>query len=162
MFAEQGIGASVADIADRAGVGNATVYRSYPTKTDLLAEVAVRWLTEMESIAAAAAASSDPVPAFQGLIETIFERLREDRLAADLLRAGNVTDEVASIRRRVEGHVTTTLRRAAQTGTVRGDVSYADLSVLILGTAQRLSETGVTSAAAWERMAQFVLAAVLA
>jgi AcrR family transcriptional regulator len=160
VFAEQGMSASMADIADRAGVGNATVYRSYATKTDLLADVAINWLTEMDAIASEVAAATDAVAAFRGLIETIFEHLREDRLAADLLRAGNVTDEVAAIRRRVERQVTTALRRAAQTGAVRADVTYGDLSVLILGTAQRLSETNVTSSAAWQRMARFVLTAI--
>jgi AcrR family transcriptional regulator len=160
VFAEQGMSASMADIAGRAGVGNATVYRSYATKTDLLADIAISWLTEMDAIARQAAAAPDAVTAFRGLIETIFEHLRDDRLAAELLRAGNVTDEVATIRRSVEREVTTALRRAAQSGAVRADVTYGDLSVLILGTAQRLSDTNVTSRAAWQRMARFVLTAI--
>ena len=162
IFAEQGIRASVADVAARAGVGNATVYRSYPTKADLLAEVALLWLEQIERESAAAATADDPVAAFTELVEIVFERLRGDRLAADLLSEGNLTDAVAQTRRRVEANWTTALRRAADAGAVREDVTYADLSVLILGTAERLSQLGVTDPARWRRTAQFVRAAVAA
>jgi AcrR family transcriptional regulator len=162
IFAEQGIRASVADVAARAGVGNATVYRSYPTKAELLAEVALLWLEQIERESAAAATAEDPVAAFSELVDIVFERLRGDRLAADLLSEGNLTDAVAQTRRRVEANWTTALRRAADAGAVRGDVTYADLSVLILGTAERLSEMGVTDPARWRRTAQFVQAAVAA
>ncbi len=162
IFAEQGIRASVADVAARAGVGNATVYRSYPTKAALLAEVALLWLEQIERESAAAATADDPATAFAELVEIVFERLRGDRLAADLLREGNLSDAVAQTRRRVEANWATALRRAADAGTVRPDVTYADLSVLILGTAERLSEMGVTDPARWRRTAQFVLAAVAA
>jgi AcrR family transcriptional regulator len=162
IFAEQGIRASVADVAARAGVGNATVYRSYPTKAELLAEVALLWLEQIERESAAAAAADDPVAAFTELVEIVFERLRGDRLAADLLSEGNLTDAVAQTRRRVEANWTTALRRAADAGAVREDVTYADLSVLILGTAERLSQLGVTDPARWRRTAQFVRAAVAA
>ncbi len=160
IFAEQGIRASVADVAARAGVGNATVYRSYRTKTDLLAEVALLWLADMERESAAAAVSTDPVAAFAELVETVFERLRGDRLAADLLREGNLTEAVADTRLRVEANWTTVLRRAAVSGAVRDDVTYADLAVLILGSAERLSELQVTDPARWRRIAGFVRAAV--
>ena len=160
IFAEQGIRASVADVAARAGVGNATVYRSYPTKAELLAEVALLWLEQIERESAGAATADDPVAAFAELVEIVFERLRGDRLAADLLREGNLTDAVAQTRRRVEANWTTALRRAADAGAVREDVTYADLSVLILGTAERLSELGVTDPARWRRTAQFVRAAI--
>jgi AcrR family transcriptional regulator len=162
IFAEQGIRASVADVAARAGVGNATVYRSYRTKAELLAEVALLWLEQIERESAAAATADDPVAAFSELVEIVFERLRGDRLAADLLSEGNLTDAVAQTRRRVEANWTTALRRAADAGAVREDVTYADLSVLILGTAERLSELGVTDPARWRRTAQFIRAAIAA
>lgn len=160
VFAELGMGASMSEVAARAGVGNATVFRNYATKTELLAEVAIRWLTEMEDVTARCEADPDPAAAFRTLYEEIFERLRADRLAADVLRAGDLTDDVAAARRRVEKRNLAVMRRAASAGAVRQDVTYEDMSVLVLGTAHRLSELGVTDAAAWQRMAGFVLAAV--
>ena len=41
MFAERGLDAGIPDIAERAGVGKGTVYRSFPTKDHLIAAVVV-------------------------------------------------------------------------------------------------------------------------
>ena len=37
VFARDGLDASVADVAERAGVGTATIFRRFPTKDDLVA-----------------------------------------------------------------------------------------------------------------------------
>src|SRR3954464_13341726 len=50
VFAEKGLDAGVPEIAARAGVGKATVYRSFPTKEHLVAAVAIErlaWVTEV-------------------------------------------------------------------------------------------------------------------
>src|SRR5690348_17101316 len=55
VFAERGLEATVPEVAARAGVGKATVYRSYPTKADLVAAVArhqINWLAERVAAAA--------------------------------------------------------------------------------------------------------------
>ncbi len=50
VFAEDGLDASVADIAEQAGVGTATIFRRFATKDDLCAAILER---EIETIAAA-------------------------------------------------------------------------------------------------------------
>jgi AcrR family transcriptional regulator len=157
VFAEYGINATVADVAERAGVGNATVYRAYGAKSSLLAEVSIRWLSQMEVAAAQIEAHSDGVEAFRELIFELFTRLHNDRLAVDLLRAGDLTDEVATVRHRVEAHVTAMLHAGQRDGAIRADVTYGDLHVLIMGVAGRLSDMGVTEPSEWRRMAEIVL-----
>ncbi|HTE62763.1 MAG TPA: helix-turn-helix domain-containing protein, partial [Solirubrobacteraceae bacterium] len=53
VFAEQGADAGVEVVAARAGVGKATVYRSFPTKDALVWEVACRqleaWLERIQT-----------------------------------------------------------------------------------------------------------------
>src|SRR4051794_1873565 len=47
VFTEHGLDATIPQVAARAGVGKATVYRSFPTKADLvraLAQTHVDWL----------------------------------------------------------------------------------------------------------------------
>ncbi len=39
VFAEEGLDASVAEVAERAGVGTATIFRRFPTKDDLIAAI---------------------------------------------------------------------------------------------------------------------------
>ena len=52
VFAEDGLDASVADVAERAGVGTATIFRRFPTKDDLVAAMLEH---ELEAIVAARA-----------------------------------------------------------------------------------------------------------
>jgi len=59
-FAEQGLEASVADIAQRAGVGTATIFRRFPTKPSLVAAIIAGELTTMLTLARTAAESADP------------------------------------------------------------------------------------------------------
>jgi AcrR family transcriptional regulator len=163
VFAEQGMNATVADVAERAGVGNATVYRTFPAKADLLAQVSINWLSTMETVAQrlATAAETAPVGAFRSLIAELFDRLRGDRLAVDLLRAGDLTDEVAVVRHRVEGHVTEVLRRAQAADGVRPDLTYSDLHVLVMGLAGRLAEMGIVDEDRWTKTAELALTGAL-
>jgi len=55
VFAEEGLEASVADVAQRAGVGTATIFRRFPTKDDLVAAMLERRLESVVARARAAA-----------------------------------------------------------------------------------------------------------
>ena len=60
VFARDGLDASVADVAERAGVGTATIFRRFPTKDDLVAAVLERELEAFAGHARDAAESDDP------------------------------------------------------------------------------------------------------
>ena len=60
VFAERGLEASVAEVAERAGVGSATVFRRFPTKQDLVDTIIADQLDAVVADAAAAAADPDP------------------------------------------------------------------------------------------------------
>ena len=70
VFAEEGLDASGADVAERAGVGTATIFRRFPTKDDLLAAVVERRLAELAESARAAAAAKDPAGALRRFMQT--------------------------------------------------------------------------------------------
>jgi len=59
-FEEEGVMASLDGIAIRAGVGNATLYRNFPSRDDLLAAVMAADLAAMLADADALAQSHDP------------------------------------------------------------------------------------------------------
>jgi AcrR family transcriptional regulator len=180
VLAEQGLGATVGDIAARARVGNATVFRHFPTKADLLAEVAMRWLEDWRAVLEQRLTSDRAGTALRELITELFERLRENRLALDLFRAHefdrlrqsrpaldpfgleNIDRRVSEARRAVEGLLTDALQRAIRDGLVAADVTYADLTVLVLGTAGRLSDMGDAEPSRWRRHADFTWAAIAA
>src|ERR1700712_3064038 len=60
VFSERGIDAPIPEIAARAGVGKATVYRSFPTKADLIAAIATRRLETVRDAARRALETADP------------------------------------------------------------------------------------------------------
>lgn len=85
VFRENGARATVPEIAARARVGKATVYRSFPTKEDLLESVTRLSLEELGRRTATAARATDPHKALSGFVDELFELLARDRLLADRL-----------------------------------------------------------------------------
>ncbi len=67
-FARQGLAAEIKDIADLAGVGVGTIYRSFGSKTDLLSAVAEQAAEVIHSLFDAADAEPDPVAGLRGLL----------------------------------------------------------------------------------------------
>src|SRR3954471_14383256 len=87
VFAEKGLDAGVPEIAQRAGVGKATVYRSFPSKEHLVAAVAVErlgWITELTT---RALADRDAGAAFLRVVVTIAEQQASDCAVAGALAA---------------------------------------------------------------------------
>ncbi|WP_431782489.1 TetR/AcrR family transcriptional regulator [Streptomyces chumphonensis] len=88
LLREQGYGGcSMSAVAARAGVATGTVYRHFPSKADLAAELfrtVVR--REVAAVTEAAAAHPDPVNAVVAVVETFASRaLKAPRLAYALL-----------------------------------------------------------------------------
>src|SRR3954453_13532730 len=69
-FAEEGFDVGVAEIARRAGVGNATVFRRFPTKDALFDAIIEDRIAELDAAAAAALEVADPWEALVQFLET--------------------------------------------------------------------------------------------
>ena len=165
VFVERGLDATVAQVAERAGVGSATVFRHFPTKADLLDEVARRWLEDWAQLMERRLGATTPDvghPALADLLPALFERLRRDRFTLDVLRAATLRPEVERARQQTERLFTTALERAIADGQVRADVTYADLAILVLGAAGQLADFKDFDPERWHRHALFVWAAVRA
>jgi AcrR family transcriptional regulator len=78
-FQEQGLDIAVDEIARRAGVGVATLYRHFPTKLDLILAVTATVLDELEAAASAALAAPDPSEALAVLLSEAMAQQRENR-----------------------------------------------------------------------------------
>lgn len=159
VFTETGLEATVAEVARRAKVGNATVFRHFPTKADLLAEVTARWL-EVWGVEIARRMEEGREDSLRELLEALFERLRRDRFTLDILRSGHLPTDVEQARVQVEQLLTLALGRAVDEGQVRPDVTYADLTVLVLGLAGRLAETDDAGPSQWRRCSDLTWAAI--
>lgn len=159
VFAERGLDATMNDVAARAGVGKATVYRIFPTKGDLIAAIVLDRRLWLERRTAAALAEPDPAAALESLLADIFGRLLSDRAVLGLLVSPAIPGGLDSNERAV-GNISRLLEAAMPAGAVRGDVTVRDVVVLLTGCAGRLNSDGVTDPATWQRYCDFVLRAI--
>src|SRR5947208_5644140 len=70
VFAEQGLDAPLDEIAKRAGTGNATLYRRFPTRGDLVSAVFADRMAEHLAAVEVGLADVDPWRCFTSYIET--------------------------------------------------------------------------------------------
>lgn len=132
VFAERGLKASTAEIAERAGVGEATLFRRFATKDELIAAIVAAKMDEAIEIAAECAAEPDPWRGIERFLVTMTERAVSDRGVSEAARDRCVaTAELAPQRRRLLDLCGEMVRRGQKAGVVRGDVSGQDLSFLI-------------------------------
>jgi AcrR family transcriptional regulator len=160
VFAERGIEAGVPDIAARAGVGKATVYRSFPTKEHLIAAVVIERLADLERRARERLDHPDPWAALIELVEDGAARQCVDRSLASALHAGVAADLLAGPRASMWGAIDELMVRAKEQGAIRPDVTAADLRVLWIGVARVLAADGVDDPAAWRRYCRLALDAL--
>ncbi|GAA3226636.1 TetR/AcrR family transcriptional regulator [Actinocorallia longicatena] len=156
VFAEKGLSATVPEIAARAGVGKATVYRRYPTKADLIDAVArhrYAWLTERIT-AAAENQEPDAFSALRDLLIDISEQIPADRILADLLPASGLYEDT------VFSRFSTLLEAAKAQNAVRADITVDDIRVLLGGYSQVLLTREVRDPSPWRRYAILTLNAL--
>jgi AcrR family transcriptional regulator len=161
VFAERGMDAGVDEVAMRAGVGKATVYRSFETKEHLYAAVAVQRARWFEERAEAAAERPDAFAALEELLVATAEMQAGDRVVGSSLygRAAEVPD-LAEGRRRARAALERLVSKARDAGGVRADVTAEDVGTLFSGFSRVLSERDERDPAVWRRYARLVVAAV--
>ncbi|MDR2983507.1 MAG: TetR/AcrR family transcriptional regulator [Nocardiopsaceae bacterium] len=136
-FAEHGIHTSLDDIAKQAGLGNATLYRHFPTREALLETMLRDSISELDEIARelqttepAGAALATWVRAavahattYRGLVTMLMDSLKDETSELN-----NACTSVQSSGRRL-------LERAQRAGEVRDDTSAPELFALIAAAA---------------------------
>jgi AcrR family transcriptional regulator len=142
VYAEQGVEVSLNEIARRAGIGNATLYRHFPTREMLLSEVYAGHLERYCAIAEDAAHADDPVTALRDCVAATCELQATNRGLADLLASLRpLSPHVEELRARHHRAIATVFKRAVRSGEVRADASPVDLAVLLIANAGLIHRT---------------------
>jgi AcrR family transcriptional regulator len=163
VFTERGPEASVDDIAARAGVGKATVYRSFPTKEHLVAAVAadrLRWLATL-SERALADEHADAWVAIRDVLRAA-ARTRDRGVLVHGLRSTCDDAELREAIDRAHAAGSALVDRGRAQSTIRDDVTHDDLLVLFRGVTLALVDTGERDTAVWERYSDLVADALRA
>jgi AcrR family transcriptional regulator len=159
VFAEDGLEASVADVAERAGVGTATIFRRFPTKGDLVAAMLEQELVALLARAEAAAAADDPAAAIAEFFSAAVGGLIENRCFCEASGGGLFArPRMQELAGEVTAVVEELLRRAREAGAIRPDIVPEDIAFLVNAVGHAGLRLEHTAPGAWRRYVEIVLA----
>lgn len=158
VFAEQGVDVAIDEIAQRAGVGNATLYRRFPTRQALLEAVHREEIDAMSARARQLLALPSPEEA---LTTWLRELVRQGSTSRSLTTALTVAlrsagSDVSWCRETMVAAATSLLDRAQMAGAIDGHITAGQ--VLKLANAVALASEGEPDQ---ERQADELLTVVL-
>ena len=133
VFVEQGTQGSLDEIATRAGVANATLYRRFPTREDLLVAALRHRLAELDEIAGRLSASEDPGAALEEWFFHVATHLRTWQGLPDSI-ARALSNDGAPLSHACQPLLVSTerlLTRSTQTSFTRADLDPVDVFTLI-------------------------------
>ncbi|WP_198655349.1 TetR/AcrR family transcriptional regulator [Streptomyces geranii] len=146
MFVEFGAEVPIDEIARRAGVGNATVYRNFPDREALAREVVCSVMDRMSEAAELALAETGD--AFAAL-ERFVHVTADERLSALCPMMASTFDQrhpdLEAARERVEQLTEDIMDRAKAAGQLRTDVGVGDVMIVVAQLSRPPAGTGCTS-----------------
>jgi AcrR family transcriptional regulator len=130
VYAELGPEAPIEAIARRAGVGERTLYRRFPTKGDLVRAALDQSIAEdLSPVIEEARRAVDPLGGLTELIEAALSLgVREHNILAAARKTGSLTPDVSTD---LYDALEDLLRRAQQEGLVRADLVPDDLPRIV-------------------------------
>ncbi len=146
MFVEHGPEVPLDDVARRAGVGNATVYRNFPDRDALVREVVCSVMDR--TARAAELALAETGDAFEAL-ERFVHVAADERISALCPMASSFDQNHADLdaaRERVEGLIAEVMDRAKAAGQLRTDVEVGDVMIAAGQLSRPPAGTGCVSA----------------
>ncbi|MFG3283924.1 TetR/AcrR family transcriptional regulator [Streptomyces sp. NPDC048111] len=152
LFAEQGLNVPLDEIAKRAGVGNATLYRRFPARGDLVEAVFRADLTAVMASGDEARRAEDAWGALTAYLEGVCALLARDRGVGDLMTTGiRGVPTLDAIH--VHNHTTLSelMRRAAADGELRTDVVPEDLLFALSALGASLPAVEAVRPGSWRR-----------
>ncbi|MFF5286682.1 TetR/AcrR family transcriptional regulator [Streptomyces sp. NPDC012756] len=143
MFVEFGSQVPYDEIARRAGVGNATLYRNFPERADLVHEVVLSLMARVTEVAERAAEEEDDTFA---ALRRFTHGAADERVGALCPMLDGAFDrdhpDLLAERDRLEGVVQGLVERAQAAGRLRADVGVGDLMVALSQLTRPLPGSG--------------------
>jgi AcrR family transcriptional regulator len=161
-FAEGGVATGVDQIARRAGVGPATLYRHFPSKADLVDAVLEQRAVALCEIVQQSADVTDPADALRDLFHRVVDDQMRDRSFRDLLAwadAESVRDvpALAKLGELIGGIV----ERARSAGVLRDDAAIEDVLLFQMAFECVSASAGEVAPGAMHRLADVVVDGLL-
>src|SRR5205085_5269216 len=136
VMAGRGLEAPLDDIARQAGIGNATLYRRFPRRIDLIAAVFADRMADHANAVQAALHATDPWEGFRGYVEAAAELQVHDRGIADLITMDvSMAPEIDALCDQAFHRLVEVIERAKAAGALRADATPEDVVVILQANA---------------------------
>jgi AcrR family transcriptional regulator len=157
-FAQHGVDTRLDEIARRAGVGTATLYRHFPNRGALVEAIFAERVDEFLTLARTALAEPDAWTGFVGFLEATLELQSRDRVLREIFvryppgegRMGEARQQIRQLFERV-------IERAQAQGALRRDFGVADLALILWSFAPVIDATAEVAPTAWRRHLHWLL-----
>jgi AcrR family transcriptional regulator len=158
VFAEDGLDAPLDDIARLAGTGNATLYRRFPTRGDLIAAVFAERMAEHLDAVQRSLAEPDPWEGFASYFRAAAAMQARDRGIADLVTMDlSIAPEIERLRAEAFDRLVQVVERAHAAGVLRADFTTQDVVLVLMANAGLVERTHGIAGDASERLIHVLL-----
>src|SRR2546421_1643671 len=158
VFGARGLEAPLDEIARTAGVGNATLYRHFPSRCALVGAVFADTLQQVAAAAREALANPEAWAGFCEYVTFLCELQAADRGLADLLTTAITgAPELEELRGRAYTDFVRVVERAKARGGLRDDFQPEDVVLLLMANAGLVHRTAGVIPLAWRRILSYVL-----
>jgi AcrR family transcriptional regulator len=158
VFGQRGLDAPLDDIARHANLGNATLYRHFPARCELVAAVFADTLTDVVAAAQRALRHTDPWAGFTEYVMFLCELQATDRGLADLLTTSiSGARDLERLRTAAYRDFALLVDRAKTSGALRTDFEPGDLVLLLMANAGLIHRTAASAPRAWRRLVGLTL-----
>ncbi len=158
VMAERGLEVPLDDIARRAGIGNATLYRRFPRRIDLVAAVFADRMVDHARAVQAALEATDPWDGFRGYMEAAAELQLHDLGIADLMTMDvSMAPEIEALRNRAFHGLVEVIERAKAAGALRADATPEDVLVMLQANAGLVTRAHHAAGEASRRLIRVLL-----
>ncbi|MCE7010813.1 TetR/AcrR family transcriptional regulator [Kibdelosporangium philippinense] len=134
VFAEQGTETSIAEIAQRAGVGKGTVFRHFASKDELVAAIVCGIIDDLV-VTVEGLAESDPMTGLSGYMTAMIDLQARNRAFCEVAYEGSALDHPSAeaSRARLLAAVDVIADRARAAGVIKPGITGEDLMALLSG-----------------------------
>src|SRR3954468_7392989 len=158
VFAETGLDVPLDEIARRAGTGNATLYRRFPTRGDLVGAVVAEQMGEHLQAVEVGLADDDPWGGFASYVQAAAAMQARDRGIADLVTMDvSSAPAIEELRSRAFAGLVRLVERARAAGVLRPDFTTEDVVVLLMANAGVVERAHGITAEASARLVHVLL-----
>lgn len=128
--ADKGADVAALDIAERAGVSVATLYRRFTTKEALIEQILTNLLTGLLEVAHTALLAPDPWAGLTGFVRAFAQMNKDNHGLAQALGPQEPSSQLADLQRMLRTSIHRLTNRAQLAGVIRPDVTWQDIAFL--------------------------------